>query len=77
MGIPFVTTSVGVEGLEFFHEEACLIADSKEDFALAVERMIGDETLRKRLADNALTIFQEKYSARALANGGRKFILKY
>lgn len=76
MGIPFVTTSVGVEGLEFFHEEACLIADSKEDFALAVERMIGDETLRKRLADNALTIFQEKYSARALAKRREEIYLE-
>lgn len=67
MGIPFVTTSVGVEGLDFFHEEACLIADTKEDFALAVERMVADEALRKRLADNALAIFQKKYSSNALA----------
>ena len=48
---PFVTTTKGVEGIDFHHEEECLIADSASDFASAVIRLTGDEGLQVKLAN--------------------------
>ena len=64
---PFVTTSVGVEGLDFTHNEACLIADSAVDFANAINTLCADADLRKALAMKAQAVFKEKYSVAALA----------
>jgi glycosyltransferase involved in cell wall biosynthesis len=52
-GAPIVTTSKGCEGLPFVDGKNCLIADSAEDFAKAVTRMLADETLQQTLAVNA------------------------
>ena len=52
-GAPIVTTSKGCEGLPFVNGKNCLIADSAEDFAEAVARMLADETLQQTLAVNA------------------------
>ena len=52
-GAPIVTTSKGCEGLPFVDGRNCLIADSAEDFAKAVTRMLADETLQQTLAVNA------------------------
>ena len=52
-GAPIVTTSKGCEGLSFVDGKNCLIADSADDFAKAVARMLADETLQQTLAVNA------------------------
>ena len=67
MGIPFVTTTVGVEGLDFKDKESCLVADTPEDFAKAVDALAADGELRRRLAENASSIFIDKYSVAALS----------
>lgn len=67
MSVPFVTTSVGVEGLDFKDEESCLVADSPADFAAALQRLMSDALLRKRLAANASAVFEEKYSVKTLS----------
>lgn len=67
MSIPFITTTVGVEGLAFKNEEDCLVADTPEDFARGLERLTRDEALRKRLADHAHSVFLNNYSAEQLA----------
>ena len=64
--MPIVTTSVGVEGLSFKHEESCLIADSAEEFAQAIERLKHDKQLRQSLAVNAQHTFIQNYSISAL-----------
>lgn len=53
MGVPVVTTTIGVEGLDFGHDEECLIADDPDAFAECVLRMIKDGELQNRLRDNA------------------------
>lgn len=67
LSIPFVTTSVGVEGLEFKHDESCLIADSPELFAKELVRLMDEEKLRKRLSQCAQEIYKECYSVDASA----------
>ncbi len=65
MGMPMITTSVGVEGLSFENETSCMIADTPQDFAMAIDKVISSESLRKELTDNARTVYEEKYSVKA------------
>ena len=67
MGVPFVTTAVGVEGLDFHHNESCLVADTPEAFAAAVNSLTNDEQLQQQLASQAQQVFMKRYSVEALA----------
>lgn len=67
MSVPFITTTVGVEGLNFKHNTSCLIADTPEDFAQAIDTLVADEGRMQALAVNAQKIFNEQYSVEALA----------
>ena len=51
--VPFVTTSKGVEGLDFRSGEECLIADEASAFADAVVRLAEDEKLQAKLVQQA------------------------
>lgn len=65
MGVPFVTTSVGVEGIPVTDGEHCFVADTPEDFMNAIIRL-RDEQLRKQLAENANRLVKERYTLEAL-----------
>lgn len=65
MGLPFITTSVGVEGLNFANKESCLIANTPEQWLEALENLLNDESLGKRLADKAQDIYIKYYSLEA------------
>lgn len=65
MGIPFVTTSVGVEGIPVTDGEHCFVADTPEDFMNAIVRL-KDEQLRKQLAENANQLVKDRYTLEAL-----------
>jgi glycosyltransferase involved in cell wall biosynthesis len=58
---PIVSTSKGAEGLEARHEEHLLIADSAEDFAHAVIRLLTDTRLRERLAASAHQLVRDRF----------------
>lgn len=64
---PIITTSVGVEGLDFCHQQSCLIADAPKDFANAINSLSADSERMKELATRAQAVFQEKYSVAALS----------
>ena len=67
LGVPFLTTTVGVEGLVFRHNDSCLIEDSPEGWKSALLRLMDDEQLRIHLTTNASVLYQNKYSVTALA----------
>ena len=67
LGAPIITTSVGVEGIEFPAGEACLVADTPAQFADALRRVMRDDQLRQHLTENARHIFDERYSRQVLA----------
>ena len=67
MGVPFVTTSVGVEGLDFLNGDSCLIADGADAFAHALECLINDNCLCEKLARKASNVYMGKYSVEALS----------
>lgn len=60
--IPFVTTTTGVEGLDFKHEKDCLIADSPEDFTNAILRILNDLSFARILAKEAKRTLSVKYN---------------
>jgi glycosyltransferase involved in cell wall biosynthesis len=66
LGTPVVATSKGTEGLDAKHGEHLLIADSPEAFAEAVIRLLQEPGLRRRLADKAYQLVQERYDLAAL-----------
>lgn len=67
LGVPFVTTTVGVEGLDFVDKSSCLIADTSESWAQALENLMSSDKLRSDLAESALKVYNEKYSVEALS----------
>lgn len=76
MGVPFITTTIGVEGLNFKHKYSCLIADTPVDFAECIKILISNENLRNELSKNALSTFKKYYSQEALVNIREKIYTK-
>jgi polysaccharide biosynthesis protein PslH len=62
MGKAIVSTVVGAEGLPVTHNEDILLAQSPEDFAASVLRLLADETARKRLGQAARQLVEQNYS---------------
>jgi polysaccharide biosynthesis protein PslH len=61
LGTPVIATSKGAEGLAAQNTEHLLVADQPTAMAQAVVRILREETLRRRLADNAYHLVQEQY----------------
>jgi len=64
IGVPVVSTTVGCEGLDVYHGEHLLIADTPEEFALACARVLQDTQLAKQLVQNARQLILERYDAK-------------
>ena len=75
LSVPFVSTSVGAEGLDFSDGDTCMIADSSIEFAQALEKLMVDHSLREAIARKAHYLFKEKYSLDSLVER-RKEIYK-
>ncbi len=67
MGTPVVSTALGVEGLPVLAGEHFLLANEAQAFADAVLRLLGEPSLRARLARAARRIVEENYSHAAAA----------
>ena len=61
LGTPVVSTSKGAEGLDVQHDVHLLIADTPEEFAGAVIRLLQQPDLQRRLSGNALRLVREHY----------------
>lgn len=66
--IPFVTTSVGVEGLIFENGKDCLIADTEESFIANLLRLIDDVQLQNDFILHGKMVYDTNYSVDVLAN---------
>lgn len=62
MGRPVVSTRIGVEGLDIADGEHFLAADTAEDFAGAILRLLDDAALRVQLAGAARALVAAKFS---------------
>lgn len=61
MGCPVVSTRLGVEGLDVTDEENYLAADTAEDFAAALARILDDPALQQRLSTDARTLVTTRF----------------
>jgi glycosyltransferase involved in cell wall biosynthesis len=60
-GIPVVSTAVGAEGIKYQDGEDLIIADSKDDFAQAVVRVLTQPLLAERLSINGRQKVETQY----------------
>lgn len=75
LSVPFVSTSVGAEGLNFSDGDTCMIADSASEFAQALVKLMEDHHLQETIARKAHHLFKEYYSLESLVER-RKEIYK-
>ncbi|MDP9096215.1 MAG: glycosyltransferase family 4 protein [Pseudomonadota bacterium] len=61
MGCPVVSTGLGVEGLDVTPEANYLAADTAEDFAAALARILDDPALQQRLSTDARTLVTTRF----------------
>jgi len=60
-GIPVVTTTTGVEGIDAIAGEHLLVADEPNEFANAIVRLLRDPQLGATLAQNGRRLAEQKY----------------
>jgi len=65
LGVPFITTSIGAEGIPVENGKHCLIADNPAEFVDAIFRM-KDDKQRQMFIQNANHLVKERYSLEAL-----------
>lgn len=62
--LPMVTTTIGCEGIAVEHGKHLLIADTPQEFAEAVIRLLDDRDAGQRLGENGRLLIQEQYDYR-------------
>ena len=65
IGIPFVSTTVGAEGIPVVSGEHCLLADTPDDFVASVLQLCNP-LVRQRMIVQAMCMVKTHYSAKAL-----------
>jgi glycosyltransferase involved in cell wall biosynthesis len=66
LGTPVVTTSKGAEGLNVRHGEHLLVADTSQEFAESVIRLLRMPELRRRITARAFLLVRENYDRTAV-----------
>lgn len=62
LGLPTITTSTGLEGLESIPDKDILVADSPQEFVQSILRLENDVNYAENLSVNALKYVQEHHS---------------
>jgi polysaccharide biosynthesis protein PslH len=65
-GMPMVTTTVGLEGIDAEPGREVLVEDTPVEFADAVIRLLQDENLRQEIAMNGRKLIERKYDYRVV-----------
>lgn len=61
LGMPVVTTTVGLEGIDAKPGEHILVEDDPQEFAKATIRLINDEVLQKKLSESGRKLAKSQY----------------
>ena len=61
MGCPVVSTLLGVEGLDVTNEDNYLAADTADEFAAALARILADPALQQRLSTDARRLVTTRF----------------
>jgi glycosyltransferase involved in cell wall biosynthesis len=73
---PFVSTTIGAEGIDLINEKEVILRDLPQDFSDAVVKCLLQKKVRKELADNAFNFVKNKYDWSVLAEAQKKVWLK-
>ena len=65
-GIPIVSTTIGAEGIIYQSGKDILVADTAEDFALAVQKILTDNDLAQTLSHNGRRNLEDCYDWRKI-----------
>ena len=68
-GLPVVSTRLGAEGIDCVEGEHLLLADTPEDQAAAILRVLGDEELARGMGRAARALALERYDWREIGRG--------
>ena len=61
MGMPVITNSVGIEGIEADNGIHCIVSDDTKEIAKSLENLMFNEDERKKIAENAQKLAKDKY----------------
>jgi glycosyltransferase involved in cell wall biosynthesis len=61
--LPLVSTSLGMHGLPAENGNNCFVADTPELMVECIEWLLSDEELRERMAQNAKTMIETRFSS--------------
>jgi glycosyltransferase involved in cell wall biosynthesis len=75
LGTPVISTSKGVEGLDFEPERHLLVADTDLAFARAVVRLLNEPPLRARLSAAGRQVVRERYDWQAIGERLHRLVL--
>ena len=64
-GVPFVSTSVGAEGIPVVNSQDCFIANTPDEFIESILKLQNPD-LRHQFAENANMMIRKHYSLEAL-----------
>lgn len=76
MGLPVVSTSIGIEGLDVDHGTHFLRADGAEALADATLRLIADDALRQKLSRAARSLVEDRFGHRVAADVFGRILLE-
>lgn len=62
IGVPFVSTNVGAEGLPFKNNENCFLVDNPDIFAQKISELLNDPVLQEKFAVSSYNIINEHFS---------------
>ncbi len=65
--VPFVSTSLGAEGLEFVSGRDCYIADNPSSFVDSICDLLNDEKMQSQFVENARNVYERLYSPSVLS----------
>jgi glycosyltransferase involved in cell wall biosynthesis len=74
LGIPVISTKVGVEGIPVTDKKHLFIADTPEAFVLTISELFSDPALQAMISENAITFANENYRIERLGEKSCQFI---
>ena len=67
LGKAIISTTLGAEGITVCDNENILIANTPEEFVLAIEKLMNNSELLYKISNNAIKLVKEKYDSNTLS----------
>lgn len=75
-GVAVVSTTLGAEGIPVTHGKEALLADTPQEFAESIIRLIKDRSLAAQLGVNCRQLVREKYSIESLSREAQSILCR-